>query len=309
MSSSLTAQTVRSNNVTACLFLISGMGLFVLNDSCVKSVISTKPLFEILTLRSALSCLFLVAILAIRRDLPALKMMANFRLLSRGALDFGASIMFFNAIITMPLANVTAIQQIVPLIMAIYAAFIWREYLPPLRIGAVLLGFLGALLIARSSQPEGSDFLSTLVSGRAPMAFATAFFVAFRDLVARGINHKISPLVVVFGALTVATCFSFSVSLFQGWEVLAPLEIAKLCLAALCYGGAHLCVMMALRLGQIPVIAPFYYAQTGFAYFLAMLFFGELPTWLSTGGTVLVIVAGLVNIALERQSTLRAVLD
>lgn len=299
--SSLVPMSRSRKNLIASLLLTLGMAAFCLNDVCMKSLLAKRPMLEVLCLRSLISSLFVIVLIYMRGEQGGLPAILGARVLGRGVLDFITSILFFSAVVTMPLANVTAIQQLVPLIMALYAALVWGERLAPMRVGAVSLGFCGALLIAFAGAGEDASFVATVGTGRAVLAFAAAILVAARDLIARGINNAVSPLIATLGALVVATLLA---GLFMGTgslELFSPLEFAKLALAGLCFACAHVCVVTALRMGEVSVIAPYYYTQTGFSFLFAILFFGELPAVLAIFGIALVVVAGLVNVAFERR--------
>ena len=73
----------------------------------------------------------------------------------RSFADIGASVLFLSALFHMPLANLTAILQFLPLVIALGAALFFNETLGWRRLSAIIFGFVGMGLIVR---PGGEGF-------------------------------------------------------------------------------------------------------------------------------------------------------
>ena len=161
---------------------------FVACDSFMKLVTEALPPFEVLFLRgvaATICCGTLVLALGHGRLVG--------RCFNKGALlraffETASVLCYVVALASMPIADVIAIIQTAPLVLILLVALVWREAVGRWRIAFIAIGFAGALLVA---QPT-TDGLSSV----ALLAFASAFGVALRDVVGRGIPSTIPALVV-----------------------------------------------------------------------------------------------------------------
>ena len=165
-------------NTLAALFMMGSMAAFTLNDTCVKVVGSDLPLFQIVTLRGAVaSVLIYIAarhLRLLRLDLPR----RDWVLIAvRSAGEASATYFFLTALMHMPLANVTAVIQALPLTVTLGAALFLGEPVGWRRMTAIGIGLAGVLLIVRPG-PDGFSL-------HAIYALAAVFCVTLRDLVTR----------------------------------------------------------------------------------------------------------------------------
>jgi drug/metabolite transporter (DMT)-like permease len=182
---------------------------------------------------------------------------------------------------------VTAIQFTMPFFMLILAALWLGEKLTPIRIGAVVIGFAGAMLIVN---PTSGGAGLTLASGA---AFASALLGGVSGVIIRRLTQSDA-------SLTIAFYFSLSATLFgacllpygfvwpQGMDLLA---LAGMGLAG---GMAQLLPTQAYRYGQVSEIAPYEYSALLWAISFGWLFFGDHPTLPMLEGAALIIAADLV---------------
>ena len=112
-----------SPNLKGALLMMVSMAAFTLNDTCVKAAGDALPLFQLVTLRGLLASA-LIYLLA--RRLGSLSVRLSRRdwglIGLRCAAEMGATVFFLSALMNMPLANVTAILQVLPLTLTLGAA-------------------------------------------------------------------------------------------------------------------------------------------------------------------------------------------
>lgn len=166
------------------LRLLSGLlmgGMFV----CVKAVSDDVPLGEIVFFRSFFAIIPLIAFLYIRREFPqglaTKRPFDHFLRASFGALALFAS---FEAVARLSLAEAILIGQLSPVFMTIAAVFLLSERLTPWRIGGLLLGFVGVVVLV---WPElggggGTGRLSGYVIGLASAALGALALIMVRSL-------------------------------------------------------------------------------------------------------------------------------
>lgn len=135
-------------NVQGALLMMASMAAFTLNDACIKATGGAVPLPQLLALRGALTT-FMLFILA--RQLGALRFDIGYKdaflVFVRSGAEVGAAFLFLTALMHMPLANVTAVLQVLPLTVTLGAMVFFGEPVGWRRGSAIIVGFLGMLLI------------------------------------------------------------------------------------------------------------------------------------------------------------------
>ncbi len=277
----------------ACVVLAAGA--FVANDSCMKLVMADAPPLQVLFMRGSaavLWCFPLLLILGYRADI---RHMFNGWVVLRGACEVFAVISFVLALVHMPIADITAIHQISPLLLVAATALIWGERIGPLRIMLIAVGIAGALLVA---QPGG-----TAASPYAIFGFATAIGSAARDVVSRKVPQHIPALVVAFAMLVIVmVAAAIATSLFETWVTPQPQHLALMAAAGVFLIGGHLFIFLAFRYASAGTLAPFYYSFTIWALLAGFVIFGNVPNGLAVAGIMLILAAGLAVTLLDGMS-------
>lgn len=274
--------------------MMASMAAFTLNDTLLKLTNGAVPLAQLLFLRGVLSS---VLIYALARSLGALRFRVARRdwglIAIRAAAEVGAAYFFVTALLNLPLANVTAVLQALPLTVAVGAALVFREPLGWRRMSAILIGFMGMLLIVR----PGVDGFS-LWSGYALMA---VLCVTLRDLATRRLSvHVPSMTVTLASSLAVTVSFGLASTLTDWVPVTLPLA-ALIGAAAVFIIGGYFFSIRAMRVGEISFIAPFRYTGLVWALVLGWLVFGDWPTNLTLLGAGIVVATGLFTLYRERR--------
>ena len=284
------------SNGRAVLAIVAAMGLFVANDGFLKMASATLPVSEAVALRGFFASLGLFVLMAWRGELGFVAGMLRPLIGLRGVIEFAGAFVFISALPFNSLANLTALQQIVPLLMTGFAVLFLRERVAPGRMVAVLAGFAGALMIA---QPDASGFsLGSLA------ALFTAFAVCARDLIARGMLGGVNALALAFiTALIVFICTLVLAAIggFTGWVAPSALRLAQCAGAGLFVGFAHLAIVLAMRQSEVRIVAPFYYSQTLFGLIYSWFVFDDRPNGLALAGMALIVGAGLYVVTGSRE--------
>ena len=272
-------------NQRAIFAILAAMALFVSNDAAMKSAGASLPLTETLFFRGFFAAILTFAVITARGELAQIPRMLHKLVFLRGFLEIAGSFAFQGGLLLMPIGDVTAIVQVVPLLLLGFAAVFLREKISTGRILAVAIGFAGAVLVAA---PSGA------ISFGAWLAFLTALVVVARDLLARHIGQSISPLVVTLATnLMVPAAALLIMPLDHSWKLPAAATLAMLFAAGLCLAAAYVAMTYALIWAQVQTLTPFYYSQTLFAVFYSLLLFGDRPSLQVIAGTAMILAAGL----------------
>ncbi|MEO1110030.1 MAG: DMT family transporter [Pseudomonadota bacterium] len=276
-------------NLKGALLMMGSMMAFTINDTLVKVALQDLPLFQLIALRGVLATA-LVYLLARHLGAYHLRFPRHDRWLIalRCVAELSATFFFLTALKHMPLANVTAVLQVLPLTVTLGAALFFHEAIGWRRMVAIAMGFAGMLLIVRPG-PEGFDLYAIY-------ALVAVLSVTARDLITRRMSAEVPSMVV-----TLATSFSITVtaaivSIFEGWVPVSVATGGLVVSAAIFVLVAYLCSVMVMRVGEVGFVAPFRYTGLLWALGLGWLVFGDWPDAITMMGAMLVVGSGLFTL-------------
>ena len=198
----------------------------------------------------------------------------------RGLLHGGGVILWFLAMSRIPISEVTALGFTTPIFVNLGAAVFLSERLKPYRVAAVLLGFIGALLILRPGL-RVIDIGALAQLGAAPL-FACSYLMA-KSATRREASSMIVILLSVFCTLTLA------LPALMVWRTPTLEELLLLGLTALLATSGHYCMTRALEAAEVSAVQPFTFLQLVWATILGLILFDEHPdVWIWIGGAVIV---------------------
>ena len=146
----------RSDNLTGAILMMASMASFTINDTFMKALAGEIPLFQVLFLRGIFTT---IAVAGIAWWMGALFARVSRRDAGSIALrmvgEIGSAYFFLTALFNMPIANVTAILQALPLTITLAAALVFGDPIGWRRMSAILIGLVGVMLIVR---PGAEDF-------------------------------------------------------------------------------------------------------------------------------------------------------
>lgn len=281
------------------LLMVCSMTAFTVNDACMKSLAGDLPLFQAIFLRS----IFVVAILggwAYRTGaLSATISPTDRRLIAlRCLFEIGAASLFLSALFKMPIANVTAILQALPLTVTMAGALFLGEAVGWRRWLAILVGFIGVMLIVRPGA-EGFTIYSVYALG-------AVVCVTLRDITARRMSRETPSLFIAFAAAASVLVFSGLSSLTETWAAPSGASILFLLGAGVFIIGGYVFSVTAMRTGEIAFVSPFRYTSLVVALILGLLVFSEWPSVLTLVGSGIVVATGLFTLYREHRMRRRS---
>jgi len=290
---------IRDDNIRAALLMMAGACAFTFNDMFLKLLGQEMGMFQILVLRGiAVSAIFGVMVWHAKVQFSTLTRRDRNLLFIRASAEAIAAYLFFHALFNMPLANVTAILQVVPLSVALAAYVFLREPLGWRRLIAILVGFAGVMLIV---QPGTDAFTSASVS-----ALACVGMVTLRDLVTRimapGVPSSLVALTTAVGVLLFGVAGAWS----EDWVMPSTRAWAWLGGAVVFVCVGYFLVIQAMRIGEMTFAAPFRYSGLLAALVLGFVFLDEWPDLLTLVGSAIVVATGIYTLYRERQVKARA---
>lgn len=281
-----------SANLRGILAVLVASTAFVLNDALIKLVSAELPASEIIVLRGILATLMLIAGVVALGAVRPIAILFTPMMLLRVASAATATVFIVLSLRRLPLATVTVVLQVTPLAVIAGASILYGEKVVWQRWAAALTGFLGVVLIVK---PGGSFGVAVYV------LLSALLFTTTRDLTTRGLDRDI-PSVFVAAASSAAIMLAGVVltPFDDAWTMPSSWAWATMTVSAACLFVANTFMIMALRTGEIAVVAPFRYAPVPLAVVLGYLWWGDLPDTLGFVGTGLVLGAGFYTLHRER---------
>ena len=281
------------NSQGAILMAVS-MFSFVLNDGLMKALFVDMSIYQAIFLRGMVTAP-LLALLAWRAGVLITRLGGRDTrlIIIRVISEVAATIGFLTALRHMPLANVTAILQALPLTVTMAAALFLGEAVGWRRWLAILLGLSGVLLIIRPGMAGFSVY--------SIWALGAVAAVTVREVTTRKLSKDVPSLPVAL-ATAIAICGLGAVSLpGVTWMPVSPVMWIYVGGAGVAIIGGYLFSVMAVRIGDLGFVSPFRYTSMIWAIALGYLLFSELPDVPTLTGTAIIIATGLYSLHRERR--------
>ena len=208
----------------------------------------------------------------------------------RGAINAAALFSWFNALVLSPLAEVSAIGNAAPIFATLLAILLLREKIFFKRILAIILGFIGVLMIVKPGNLQIEiGYYYALIA-----AVLWGFLVIFLKSLSKTENF----FSVIF-YFQLFLFVSFGIFFYQEIEAINRNNFFWLLAMALFGNLSQLFYFQALKYKDVTYVTPFEYLRFVIITILAIIFFNENPT-LSTYLGSLVIFVGMLIISVDR---------
>ena len=283
------------DNLRGILAMLAAMALFILNDTLIKLTGAHLPVGQVIFLRGMMASALVLAWAGLSGALYNWRRLAQGAVLWRTVGEIGATLLYLSALMAMPIGNVTAILQVVPLAVTAASALFLAEAVGWRRWTAASLGFLGAIMIIRPGA-EGFNWASLL-------ALAAVAFIVLRDLSTRWVARETPSLAITAVAAVAVMLAGAGLGLSEDWIAVTGRDLALLATAAVCLIGGYLTVIVATRSGEVSAVAPFRYSIILWALIIGYLVWGDVPRAMTLIGIAIVVAAGVYTF--EREARLK----
>ncbi len=218
--------------------------------------------------------------------------------ISRGVLAAFSATLFVVAVTYVPLADAVAITFVAPFMVTLMGALILKEPVGIRRWSAVIIGFLGALIVIRPGLGvmHPAAFLLIIAAG----AFA------LRQVLSRVLaGDDKTETTVAYTAITSFVLLSLPLPFVWQMPSLGQ-ELWLLVGIALLAAVAETLVIMALDAAQAVVVAPVHYSLLLWGTLYGFLVFHQLPDFWTWVGALIIVATGLYTLNRERMAARRA---
>lgn len=268
------------------------MLLFAGTDACAKFAGQFVPVMEVVWLRFLVQVVLAALVFQPWRAIALYKTRRPVMQFLRGMFLAGSTIFNFLAIHELQLDQTMSIGFSAPFITAALAGPLLGEWAGPRRWAAILVGFIGVLVITM----PGFGSLKPAIFLSLAAACSNAFYILSTRLLTR---TESSAGLLLYSALIPMLVLS-PVALPA--MAMPPTPVVALCLVltgALAFIG-HWCLVRAHHMTAVPVLAPFMYTGLIWMILLGYLIFGDVPAPRTLVGAGIIIASGLYLLYRER---------
>lgn len=276
--------------LAASLLLIVAYVTFTLTSILVRIAAQDVPILMVIFIRQIVSLLILSPFFYHQRT--AIRHSKHFKLHSlRGLTAIGGMFCGLTSVTYAPLADVTAIQMSEVLFTTLMAASFFDEQVDKHRWIAVLIGFVGVVIMLR---PFSDGFNSFML-----LALAGAVFNALSVLVLRiGSDHDSAMVVMFYQGIVIIVLMSPIA--FWVWQAISLQAFGVVVLMSLLMAVGQWLFTLGVRIGQASALAPLNYIRLVMMAVVGWLFYDEQPGTFTLIGGILIV--GSVTYTIQRNA-------
>lgn len=272
-----------ASTLTGIALTLGAVAFFATLDTATKLALGAVPVLMALWFRYFFQAVVTTAVMVPRRGWSIWRTRRPGLQVLRGLLLVSSSVVAFQALLHMPVAEFTAIVSLVPLLITVLTAWFFHERVSPLRWLLVVGGFSGAMIIIRPGAEQ----------------FSLAFLLPFVVLVANSLFQLLTsrmvrtedPLTMQLYTGWVGTLVS-SLALPWVWAEVSLQSWALMGLMGLSAAVGHFLLILAYERTPVATMAPYLYAQIAFAVLGGWLVFSHAPDAWSLLGMCVIALCG-----------------
>jgi drug/metabolite transporter (DMT)-like permease len=237
--------------------------------------------------------LFFIGIFLYFKNLLNFKIIFSSRQLSiRGVFEAFAAICFFIGVATLPFGMVYVLLSLAPIFMTAFGALFLNEKVRWKRWTAVILGFIGIIIVINPKELEfGYFFIFPLLS---------AILLSFRDMYTKNIKGNFHSLQIAFITCLVVTIFFGFLSLYKFFNFNLK-EYLILFVASFFLSLGYIFSVATIKVALVSVTSTFRYSVILWGILYGYFYFGEIPNTNTYIGAVLIVISGLIIITRQKQ--------
>ena len=279
----------------------AGYTIFVFLDSIIKKyLVHDYPVLEI----NFFICLFsLIPISLALQFVSGWGVLINNKVhiqLFRGVLGLVCAAIIINSFREHAFSEIYPILFSAPLILTLFSYFILKEKVGPRRIIAVLVGFIGVLIVSR---PGTLHFTFSLF-----LLFIGAIFLAVNVLLIRMYANNQSSIAFAFYGFLSGLVLS-AVFIFNSFVPPIGSDIYIFLICGIIAGTGGLCISAASKMLESSLFAPLQYFQLIAGFVFGYIFFADLPDMYEIAGSVIISLSGLFIIYREYKVGIRPLIS
>ena len=284
-----------SDNTKGLFLMLLGHLSFAINDRFVKFMVTESEnnfsTLNIIFIRGFFASILILLIIFIFTQNNLKTVFKNKQSYLRGFFEVLTAAFFFAGLILMPMANVYTLLMTAPFIVTLYSFFILKEKVGIRRWSAVIIGFIGVIIVIKPHNLEfGLLFILPIIS---------AFFLTLRDVVTKEIVNKKNSLDITLVTSILVMIFSGVGALLLSTEV-QLYNIIYIFISSLFLTSGYVCSVLTVYYAPLSLTASIRYSVIVFGIILGYLILGEEPSLNMIIGALIITASGLFVIKREK---------
>ena len=266
-----------NNNIKAILLTVSGSFFAVLMESLIRSAQYDSNVYTIGFLRFFFGLIIIFPYLIKKKFIPYKTKNFKFYFI-RGLFNLPMMILGFGALVYVPFEQFKALHFLSPIIVVLLSFIIFREKVYMYRILALVIGFIGMLIIVR---PGIVDFnIGTI------MILISLIFWSLIIIVSKFVSKDDSPITMVTYQYTLMTIFALPLAIYF-WQMPSLQSLIFVFIGAISGTILHLSLALSYKYAELSVTQPVWFSGLIFGSAFGFFVFNETPdVWTWIGGIV-----------------------
>ena len=285
-----------NNELLGILYMLLCQFSFATNDAFVKMIFSNYEeifvLNQIIFIRGIFTLLFILLFLYVKKELNFRSIFTSSELRMRGLLEFLAALFFFIGIALLPFANVYILLSMAPILLTAFGAIFLKERVRWRRWSAVLLGFIGVVVVIDPGKLESSYyFIFPIIS---------AVMLSIRDMYTKNFKDDYPSLQIAFMTCFVVTALFGLLSIYKIYDFNLS-DIVILFIAAFFLALGYIFSIATIKIALVSATSTFRYSVILWGILYGYFLFDEVPSINSYIGALIIIISGLIIISRQKK--------
>jgi len=289
--------------VKGILMAVTAVSIFSVQDVIIRTLSGDYSVLEIMFIRAVVALGPMALFVYWSGGFATLRTPHLGLQFIRGALQMLSYVTYYLALAAMPLADATAMFFISPLVVTLLSVIFLGESVGLRRVIAVVVGFVGVLVIARPG--SGTFGYAAILPLAAAVTYASSVIItrrlgpthsgasmAFYAMIVFLIGSSISGFIFADGSFANETDPSLGF-LLRGWQIPVADDLMLLVLLGCIAACGFYCLTQAYRVADASAVAPFEYIAMPIAVVWGIVMWDEFPEMITIFGIALVIGSGL----------------
>lgn len=284
-----------SNSLLGIILMCAGQLSFALNDCIVKFSVQEAnnniSVINVIFIRGLFTTFFIFLYLNIidKKNIFEILKIKSFHI--RGLFEVMTALFFFTGLILMPVSNVYTLLMTNPFFVTIFAFIFLKEKVGIRRWFAVILGFIGVIIVINPQNMNISYFFI--------FPILAAMFLTIRDVRTKGIVTKSNNFEIIFVTSVLMTIFSGIGSIFFEFSLTLN-QLPQIMISSIFLSIAYLFSVMTIFYAPLSLSASARYSVVIFGIIFGYLILDEIPTYNMFFGALIIIFSGLFVIKRQK---------
>jgi drug/metabolite transporter (DMT)-like permease len=243
--------------------------------------------FQLMELRSVLGFLLLYPVIHMNGGLAIVKTTRLAQHVARNLIHYGAQLGWFFALTLIPIGQVVAIEFTMPIWTAILATSFLGERMTVWKVGAIMLGLIGVLIIVRPAAGQ--------INPGQLIALAAAVGFGISIALVKFLTRTENTLSIVFWMLVAQSAAGFLPTLFV-WVWPSASAWGWIAMIAVCGTFSHFCLARAMLYADATIVIPMDFLRVPLTATAGWLLYSERLDLMTVLGAALILSGNLLNL-------------